>query len=77
VPGSAVFGGPSAYRLAIKNAALKIDKRTAPRRSIAGSSGLPVGLQIVGRQYADRQVLSACLAFERVFGRAPSAPGSK
>jgi aspartyl-tRNA(Asn)/glutamyl-tRNA(Gln) amidotransferase subunit A len=43
-----------------------------------GSSGLPVGLQIVGRQYADRQVLSACLAFERAFGRAPSpALGSK
>jgi aspartyl-tRNA(Asn)/glutamyl-tRNA(Gln) amidotransferase subunit A len=39
-----------------------------------GALGLPVGLQIVGRQYADRQVLSACLAFERAFGRAPLPP---
>ena len=33
--------------------------------------GLPIGLQIVGRQYADSTVLSACHSFEQAFGRSP------
>jgi aspartyl-tRNA(Asn)/glutamyl-tRNA(Gln) amidotransferase subunit A len=34
-------------------------------------NGMPIGLQIVGKQYADSTVLSACHSFERVFGRSP------
>jgi aspartyl-tRNA(Asn)/glutamyl-tRNA(Gln) amidotransferase subunit A len=32
-------------------------------------SGLPIGLQIVGKQFSDARVLSVCHAFEQAFGR--------
>jgi Asp-tRNA(Asn)/Glu-tRNA(Gln) amidotransferase A subunit family amidase len=33
--------------------------------------GLPIRLQIAGKPFSDCLVLSACYAFERVYGRAP------
>lgn len=37
-------------------------------------AGLPVGLQVVGRRFADATVLGFCAAWERAFGRAQRRP---
>lgn len=37
-------------------------------------SGLPVGLQIVGRRFDDLGVLQACAAFQSAFGDASLKP---
>ena len=50
------------------------DQAGIPAASIycgLSKKGLPIGLQIVGRQYANSTVLSACHSFEQAFGRSP------
>ena len=37
-----------------------------------GSDGLPIGLQLIGRQYDDLTVLRASHAFQQAFGTSPA-----
>jgi aspartyl-tRNA(Asn)/glutamyl-tRNA(Gln) amidotransferase subunit A len=39
-----------------------------------GDLGLPIGLQVAGKQFSDAQVLSVCWIFEEAFGRSPISP---